>query len=267
MAVDGNLVGVFIWPRGDSWAGPYLSNEFWPDLNGYIIREFAKRPTLTDKQLFEEYCENELKISKEDTEKLYELCLLSADATFTGAQSAIIHLRPWWQRDDKLTSIFKLGWWKTGERKVKVDPMDVDHKTLLAEKAKSVADWKTIEKLSREINIPNEGNQSYLEVSSTYGRIYFSIIEQIWKLSLLDLNEGDDADLKQVRAIIGEYDKLWAEWFKLERENPSCATLYMTCWPQTYPSTWREVPDKKNTRLHHDTPLIGKWRKRLTAGK
>lgn len=265
LAVDGNLVGVFIWPRGDSWAGPYLSNEFWPDLNGYIIREFAKQPTLTDKQIFDKYCEKELKISKEATEKLYELCLLSADATFTGAQSAIIHIRPWWQRDDKLTSIFHLGWWKTGERKVKVDPMDVDHKALLAEKAKSVADWKTIEKLSREINIPNEGDQSYLEVSSTYGRIYFSIIEQIWKLSLLDLNEGDNADRGQVREIIAEYDKLWAEWFMLERENPSCATLYMTCWPQTYPPKWREVADKKNTRLHHDTPIIGKWRKKIVS--
>ena len=263
LAKDGKIAGVFIWPRGDSWSGPYLSSEFWPDLNGYIFREFAKRPWLNDQQLFDEYCKKELKLTKADTEKLYELCLLSADATFTGAQSDIIHIRPWWQRDDKLTDIFKLGWWKTSERMIKLDPKDVDHKALLEEKAKSVADWRKIEKLSRQINIPNPEDQKYLEVSSTYGRIYFSIIEQIWKLSILDLNEGDNANIEQVQKIINEYDRLWNQWFKLECENPSCATLYMTCWPQTYPPKWREAPDTKHTKLHHDTPIISKWRKRL----
>lgn len=258
----GKLDGVFVWPRGDSWSGPYLSSEFWPDLNGYVIREFAKRPGMTDRQLFDEYCLNHLKMTCTDTDKLYELCLLSADATFLGIHSRLIHIRPWWQRDDKITDIFKLGWWKTWQRKVKLDPKQLDHAALLAEKARCVADWKRIEALSREINIPNQDAKEYLEVSSTYGRIYFSIIEQIWQLSLLDLNAGDSAGQKKVKAIIAEYDRLWAEWFKLEREHPSCATLYMTCWPQTYPPTWREEPNTTNTSLHHDTPIIAKWRKR-----
>jgi hypothetical protein len=249
LAREGKIVGLFIWPRGDSWSGPYLSNEFWSDSNGYIIREFGKRPGCTDKELFEEYCRKQLKLDKVETAKLYELCLLSADAVFLSIHSKYFHVEAWYQRDDKFNDLPKLP-----------DPKKVDHQKILAEKAQAVADWKRIEDLSRQIHLSNPADREYLEVSSTYGRIYFSILEKLWQLRILDSGEVTKADQEQVRRIIKEYDALWDEWQKLELDHSCCATLYMTCWPQTWPPIWREQRSSKDVTLHHDTPLVKKYR-------
>lgn len=249
LVATGKIVGLFIWPRGDSWSGPYLTSEFWPDLNGYIFREFAKRPSCSDRELFQEYCAKHLDLSKADTAKLYKLCLLTDEAVFAGVHSEYFNVSVWYQRDDKFNDPPNLP-----------DPKEVSHSKILAEKAHAVKLWKDIETLSKEINIPNADDQEYLEVSSTYGRIYFSILEKLWTLKVYDAKTLSDADKKIIKQTIDEYDELWDEWYKLEREHSCCATLYMTCWPQTWPPTWREERDSSSFKPHHDTPLVKKYR-------
>lgn len=245
IVADGKIVGLFIWPRGDSWSGPYLTNEFWPDLNGYIIREYAKRPALSDKDLFDEYCKEQLKMRQADAEKLYKLCMLTDEAVFAGIHSKYFRPSVWYQRDDKINDPPSL-------------PKKADYQNLLDEKAHAVAQWKQIEKLSKEITVPNAADQEFLEVSSTYGRIYFSILEKLWTLKVLDEGEVTDSVTVQISQLIKDYDALWGEWYQLERDHSCCSTLYMTCWPQTWPPKWRE--ERSSRAVHHDTPLVRKYR-------
>jgi hypothetical protein len=238
---NGKICGIYMWPRGDGWGGPYISNEFWVDLNAYVIGEFGKRPWMNDRDLCAEYCSKKLHLNKTDAEKLYELCLLSTHATFIGAQSEIFHIAPWWQRDDNLTS---------------VDLRNVDRQKVLAEKAKAVFEWKKIESLAREIPLENMRDREFLQVSSTYGRIYFSIVEQLWTLQVLEYEDRDETNKRQMRVALQRYEALWKEWRQLERDHACCPTLYNTAWPQTFPPMWREHPSENGMRPNHDTPLV-----------
>lgn len=242
---DGKLAGLYTWTRGDGWSGPYISNEFWTDLNLYVITQFALRPHLDDKTLFHEYCTEKLQASEADARRLYELALLSEHAVFIGAQSAVFHIEPWWQRDDKLTD---------------ADLKGVDETKVLAEKGRATAEWQKIETLSRQIHLKNASDQEYLQVSSTYGRIYFSIIEQLWTLQLLEKHPRDEANTAARLQALAAYDRLWLEWQKLECDHACCATLYMAFWPQTYPPTWREHPYEGKAQPNHDTPVVARCR-------
>ena len=240
---SGKICGIYMWPRGDGWGGPYISSEFWVDLNVYVIGEFGKRPWMNDRELCAEYCSQKLRLSKADAEKFYELCLLSAHATFIGAQSEVFHLAPWWQRDDNLTS---------------VDLRNADRQKLLAEKAVCVAEWKRIESLAREISLGDKKDREFLMVSSTYGRIYFSIVEQLWTLQFLEYADRDEANKQQMRASVERYEALWKEWRQLERDYACCPTLYNTSWPQRFPPQWREHPAEDGILPNHDTQLVAR---------
>ena len=89
--------------------------------------------------------------------------------------------------------------------------------------------WKEIERLAREIHLPNQVDQEFMEVSSNYGRIKFQIIEQIWKMQLLaaqsEINKSA-LDTGAMKKCINEYDRLWTEWRKLNSDYACCPTLY-----------------------------------------
>lgn len=174
-------------------------------------------------------------------------------APFIGAQLAIFKITPWWQRDGELTA---------------VDLRDVSQLRVLAEKAWAVSEWKQIEALSRQVRLPNPEDQEFLEVSSSYGRIYFSIIQRIWTLQVLEYYNRDEGNKQTTRQSLKQYHLLWAEWQKLERDHSCCATPYITLSPQTYAPTWREHPDELiNKALFnhgaghtHDMPLVSRSR-------
>ena len=99
---------------------------------------------------------------------------------------------------------------------------------VLAEKAEAVRMWKRIEELARQIHFANKATQEYAEVSCTYGRIKYAIIEQAWTILLYGAM-GDASkkyDKQRLADAIAKYDRLWAEWRQLKAKHPCCATLY-----------------------------------------
>ena len=38
------LFGIWTWSRGGGWEGPYLKNELWPDLNAWVMAQWALNP-------------------------------------------------------------------------------------------------------------------------------------------------------------------------------------------------------------------------------
>jgi hypothetical protein len=212
-----NFAGVWTWTRGDGWRGPYTPNEFWVDLNAYVINRFGQQPDRPEKDIFDEYCREKLKLDEAPTAKLRELCLLATAATYHGQESSLFKSSSWWCRDEYLTALNLQGVVERGL----VDKV-------LQEKAQAVADWKRVEQMAREIKLSNTADQEFLEVSSTYGRIKMAITEQIWRLQILAAQgkKSGKLDKAKMAQAIGTYDGLWNEWRKLKQDHACCPTLY-----------------------------------------
>ncbi len=210
--------GVWTWSRGGGWEGPYIKNELWCELNAYVIAKYAENPARSEAAIFNEYARENLKLQGDDVAKFRELNLLSEKAVLRGQLTTLgAKINVWWARDHFL-----------GEP----DLSDFIKKGLvekaLAEKAESVAMWKRIEQLAREIHFANTNTQEFVEVSCTYGRIKYEIIEQAWTV-LFYGKLGDKSgyyDREKVHSAIARYDSLWNEWRALARNHSCCATIY-----------------------------------------
>ena len=47
--------GVWTWSRGGGWGGPYIKNEFWIELNAYVISHWASNPLKTEKEILYDF--------------------------------------------------------------------------------------------------------------------------------------------------------------------------------------------------------------------
>lgn len=43
------------WSRGGGWGGPYIKNEFWIELNAYVISHWASNPLKTEKEILYDF--------------------------------------------------------------------------------------------------------------------------------------------------------------------------------------------------------------------
>lgn len=211
--------GIWTWTWGDGWYGPYFGNEFWMDLNAYIIREFAKNPLKTEEEIFNDYTANVLKMSPINSAKLRELCMLSVNAVFKGQATSLQRMAPWWIRDHFFSAQDMSIYVKKG----------VD-KEVLSEKKENLKTWYTMEKIANSIQLPNKEDQDFIRVSTTYGRIKYELIELIFRTQILfariEIN-GDTFNSKEAKYILKSYQQKWDEWHQLKKENANCPTLYV----------------------------------------
>ncbi|AXP82040.1 hypothetical protein CJ739_2977 [Mariniflexile rhizosphaerae] len=215
---DSKIKGFWVWTWGDGWAGPYFSNEMWIHLNEYIIRQFAKNPLRKEEDIFKEYAVQKLHLSDVDAKKFRELCLLSVNAVYLGQASNLFDADAWWARDQYLTAI-----------NLKEVITKALKKEVITEKKKNLDVWRQMEQLSREINMKNEKDNTFLKVSTTYGRIKYEIIDLIWKLQLIaaEVDLKKNIDKKELKNLLEQYEYKWNEWQEFKKNNPSCPTLYL----------------------------------------
>jgi hypothetical protein len=224
-----NIVGVWTWSRGGGWDGPYISNDFWCELNAYVIAKYAEDPTRTEADIFREY-ENHIGLKGEDLTRFRELNLLSTKAVLRGQLTTLgAKIDLWWARDDTLSA---------------PDLRDFIQKGLidksLSEKRLAVMMWERIEELSKQITFKDSRTKDFVMVSATYGRIKYAIIEQAWTI-LLCGQQGDETghyNRANMQPAITAYYRLWEEWKNFKAAHPACPTL-------------------PNDRGRSDTPGIG----------
>ncbi|WP_282136762.1 hypothetical protein [Seonamhaeicola maritimus] len=211
--------GVWTWTWGDGWFGPYFGNEFWMDLNAYIIREFAENPLKSEETIFNDYATSVLKMSPENNRKLRELCMLSVDAVFKGQATALQHMPPWWIRDHFFSAQDMSIYVKKGFSK-----------EVLAEKKENLKTWYKMEEIANGIKLPNKEDENFIRVSTTYGRIKYELIELIFRTQIMfaemEINNVP-FDKKEAKLILETYTKKWDEWRTLKKENTNCPTLYV----------------------------------------
>lgn len=216
---NGKIKGVWIWCWGDGWVGPYISNELWNDINEYVLRKWTMDPDKSEEFYFNEYATGTLGLKEQELEDFRTLVMLATDGTFLGQQSVICPVSDWWCRDHYLTAVDVSQQVKRG----KVDEC-------IAEKAKAVDMWKEAERLAAGITLKDPRDTEFMRVSTTYGRIKYQVIEQLWRIQLMLAEEkagGKPLDLNAAKAAVAAYDKAFEEWRRLKRDHACCPTLYV----------------------------------------
>lgn len=218
------ISGVYGWSRGGGWYGPYIPDEFWPDLNAYVLARFVAHPSRSEELILQDYAVGKIGLVPEDARRFRRLCLLSARAILLGRQCEAFDRElheevlpaACWMRDDRLGGRGQLA---------VVLRFLADHGRLdcaLAEKAEAVRIWEEITALAGAIRWPDGSCGEFVRVSAEYGRLLFEIIYQGWRVLISGQRDDDPAELAEA---IGRYDERWQEYRALAA-NPLCASLY-----------------------------------------
>jgi hypothetical protein len=191
-----------------------------------VLRSYIQNPDRSEEEIFFSYACQLLELSREDAEKLRELCLLSTDAVYYGQASKYFEENDWLERD----------WWVRDHYFTAINLANIVERNLqekaIAEKVENIKTWYKMEQLASEIIMNDPDDQKFLEVSTTYGRIKYELIELIWRIQIIqaEYDAGQGIDKTYAQKCIDTYEQKWEEWFQLKKENPSCPTLYIDHW-------------------------------------
>lgn len=204
----GKLAGVWTWTRGGGWSGPYIKNELWCDLNAWVTAQWALNPEEAEEAICNRYARERLGLKGDDVTKFRKLCLLSAAAVLRGRNSTHRDMIPWWTRDQGIA-------WPMYQK-------EHDYARNLKQKDESVAMWKEIVRLAKEINWGDDVTRIHAVSSSRYGQHLYEIYRSL--LYLADAVEKKDNEA--IRKWLKAYDDSWATYNKLPETYPELSTLY-----------------------------------------
>ncbi len=235
IASNKNFAGIWSWSRGGGWVGPYITNEFWCKLNAYVINHWGRNTNLSEEFIFDQFMDDNGITAPVARKAFRSLCLLSAKAVLRGHESAKYPFDKewvWWMRDEFLAGIDSSAIPFSSEGKLKQAFAWYQERGILdsvvLEKYEAVAMWKEIYRLSKQVTMTNKADQQYLAVSAQYGIALHRIIAAGWQVMALGF-QGDKSGIYQKNKLatsIKEYDKAWADFNLLKKNNPSCASLY-----------------------------------------
>ncbi|BCM92566.1 hypothetical protein IAD21_04448 [Abditibacteriota bacterium] len=201
--------GMSTWSRGGGWAGPYITNELWCDVNVYVLSHWVEHPEKSEADVLRDYCTEVLGLNATDAKRFRRLCLLSAEAIYRGMRSTHNDISPWWTRDQNINRPELPG---PGEARQRV----------LDEKDESVAMWNEIVDLAKTIKFRDPATQEYAVTSSQYGLLLYRIYRAEFRLMSVDAT----TDKVALKAMLDDYEQNWAAYRQLKADHPSSATLY-----------------------------------------
>ncbi len=222
IADNPKIKGIYTWSRGGGWYGPYIKNEFWCDINVWVIAAYANNPKREEKEIFFDYAMNKMGMTYENAEKFRELCFMASRALLKGRyvecydRTLDENCYPCrlWMRDDRLGGLKQLD-----EVYKYLSQNDLMEASVL-EKKESVLWWKEVKAAFEDIEIPDQELSDYIETSIDYACGLFEVIYRGWK-TMVEIYEGGNNVEKYKEA----YLKAWEDYKKVgEREN--CPSLY-----------------------------------------
>ena len=220
-----NFAGVWTWSRGGGWHGPYIRNEFWCDLNTFIITQWVQRPDRSEAEVFQSFVD-QLGFSETDAALFRRICLLSADGVLRGQYSLRGGVAIDWSRDSYIGGLGPLR--TSFDQVLKDDRIEES----LAERHESMLIWSEIEDIAKQLRLEDRSLQAFIQQSAHYGRMKYSIFYEAWRIMLLGYcgEQSGSIDKERIAAAIENYDQLWKEWKNHAEQNPEYPTLYSDRW-------------------------------------
>lgn len=201
--------GIWTWSMASGWEGPYLENELWPDLNVYVLSQWARNPARSEEDIFHEFATEKLGLKGANISAFREICEVSGKAILRGKRSSRNYLSAWWSRDEYISfpSI----------------PVEKDKiELILHDQDEAVALWEETVAIAGGLEMDDEVNREYIVVSCKYGLYLYRIYRAVVNLAVL----GPEGDKEKIKLWVSEWDNTWAEWRTLKAEHPSCADIY-----------------------------------------
>lgn len=222
---DTKFQGLWTWARGGGWRGPYITNELWCDVNTLSAAIWARNTELTEDEVLHQTL-SFLGVEEQSIESFIVLLHKADEAVLKGQCTAIdinkSQFNVWWTRDQYFT-----------EEQALSDFMNYiienqKENEMLEEKKQAVNIWKEMETIASSIKMNDKETERYLRTSTTYGRIKYDLISQIFAICLYGkkAEKGILVPKEEMNEAIRRYDDLWKEWKQLKIESPECATLY-----------------------------------------
>jgi len=203
------FAGVWTWSRGGGWAGPYVKNEMWCDLNAWVMAQWTLDPTKSEESVFNRYATEKLQLRGKDVAKFRKLCLLSADAVIRGRYANGSNIQYLWTRDQGI------GWPITLKNEKK-------QQSNLLQKDSAIAIWQEMVGLAESIRWADEATKEHAIGSTYYGLRLYEIYRSVIYLADAE-TKGDKEGIKQ---WIKTYDAAWNVYQQLPKQYPSIASLY-----------------------------------------
>lgn len=201
--------GIYTWTRGGGWNGPYIKNEFWCDINAYIISKYAADLAKSEKEIFLEYAESKMKLDKENAEKFHDFCLKVPDAVLHGRYitpydlSLNESLMPCgnWIRDDRIAGL------QRDLNKV-FDYLEVNNLVddALREKELAVKLWENLKSDFEKIEFSDKELWQFISDSIDYGIKFYRIINISFHIFAKCRKE------KKVSDLLECYDRAWEDF-------------------------------------------------------
>ncbi len=224
------ISGVYTWTRGGGFYGPYPKNEFWPEMNAYVIAKYAEDPSRCEEEIFNEYALDILKLPKEDLHIWRKLCLTVNNAIlrskYVDSFSKILKeedtaVEMLWLRDDKIGGLRQLS--GMFEYLYQHDLLD----DALIEKNEGVLLWKEIARLYEKVHIPDRELSEFIKTSIEYAVLLFGAIYCAWNVMSIGykLEKEHSNNVILLKEALEEYDVAWNKYKSLEN-NEYSSTLY-----------------------------------------
>lgn len=215
------VCGIYAWSRGGGWYGPYIQNEFWCDLNAYIIGKYGNNSQRTERDIFLEYAKEKIDMNEENAEKFYALCQKIPEAVLRGRyiEAYDSHLNEeimpseLWLRDDRMA----------GMRQLNVMFEYLEQNGLLQdameERETAIELWKEIQEDFKEIHISDSGLREFIDNSIEYAIRFFTITKINFQIFAKCRKQ------ESVKALLKEYDEAWLNFKELE-SRPQASSSY-----------------------------------------
>jgi hypothetical protein len=205
--------GIWTWSRGGGWEGPYIRHELWPELNAWVLAQWAADPAQNEETIFYRYAAQKLKLRRKDQHRFRRLCLLSAAAVRRGINSTHRDMNPWWTRDQGIS-------WPNA-------PLNPQARARnCREKDEAVGMWRKIVRLADTIEWPDEETAVHARGSCRYGLHLYEIYRALVYLAAAERENDQEAILHW----IAMYDAAWEAYRRLPAQFAYLSTLYS----QTY---------------------------------
>ncbi len=228
IADNEKIVGLYTWPRGGGWNGPYPANEFWCKLNTYVIAQYGLNPNRSEEEIFFEFAKKEMNLSQKDAELFREMCLISSDAILKSRYieaydiSLNESIMPCnnWMRDDGIGGLPQLK--TVFEYLYKEDKLQDS----LEEKYQGYLDWCKIKELCKKIDFSAIDDGEFIKTSVEYACRLFYATYIGWDLMIKGFvfEKTGNVDKKAFLARLDEFNTAVAAYNTLS-DNKNCSTL------------------------------------------